>query len=308
MQIYLLASLIWLLLSACSDDSIFQGFSENTSRASIIEQASLDLDKGHYDKVVSDLSIHYNTTGPDPDIGQRLASAYMGLSWVDLTRFIEQSENPDIIFDVVSSMVSSPLITVATDPAQTAGALFIDGDYTATLLDNISKAKRTLSFMDQNSLASPDDIIQLGYASAVHFIFYIGSKTADALNKTLDSDGSEDPTYVPLPLDTMAYIYYRTSSVTDRKYRWDWVDVSDFEDTTNTDGIYPYQEDLICIRDAISASAELYPQENAPSESLDMFLRSVLGASPETELTDDIIMAFTSTELFNYVQRLANTY
>ena len=102
-------------------------------------------------------------------------------------------------------MISSSNVTINSNGE------FIDGTLMPNILDYITKSKETLQVMVEKGKATNDDTIQLGIASAVHFIMYTGNDTADALNHTLYKpiESEHLPGHVPVPINTAAYSYYQ---------------------------------------------------------------------------------------------------
>jgi hypothetical protein len=304
--------LFLFFLSACSKDSVFQGISRDSGYDAKIEDAAIALDNSQYDSVIASLAVIYNTTAPDPAMGRLLASAYMGNAWLDVNYFVAgtAATNADS-FDVLAAMIHSSDSAMNTrdgqrlighdDNNQTDAVIVTD------LIDYSTKAKTALQALVQYDLATEDDIIQLGIASAAHFIYYLGSKTADAMNVTLSyvTVSEQKPGLVPVPINTAAYAYYRTSSVTDFKYDWARVSPASFIDKTAT-GTPSYQEDLINIHQAVLAFAESYPKPNEMRDNLDALLHSALGKSSDVTITDALIMKYTTKGVYTYVQTLAN--
>jgi hypothetical protein len=291
MKAYLWGAVILLFLSACSQDSILEGISDDSSHGSKIEQARIDLDNSNYDQVISDLSAIYTTKALDPEVGQLLASAYMGKAGIDLTIFISNSNSSGLNpFDVVASMISSSNVTINENGE------FIDGTLMPNILDYITKAKDALQLMVDKEKSTNDDTIQLGIASAVHFIMYTGNNTADALNLTLykPKESEHVPGQVPVPINTAAYSYYHTT----KDYYWSYVNPGSYYAP-------PIQEDLININNAINAFSKVYPKPNEMRDRLNAFLHSALGKELDDPVTSELIMAYTSAGLNNYVQSLA---
>lgn len=296
------------ILSACSNDSVFEGVSENTGYDAKIEQAASDLDNGNYDKVITDLSVVYNTTNLRPEAGRLLASAYMGKAWVDTTFFLENSTNAEMdIFDIIASSLSSPEVILADTDNDEDMERYIEGTVMPDRLGSISHAIEIIESLERNGAATDDDIIQLGIASSVHFIMYLGNNTADALNTTLSNPdaATHDHGAVPVPINTGAYRYYRSSSTTDHKYSWSRVSATSFKETS---GAVPpsYQEDLLNINDAVTAFSGAYPDSDAMRDSLDAFLHAALGEAPGSVITDDLILTYTTLGIYEYVQDLAD--
>ncbi|MCE5275257.1 MAG: hypothetical protein LLG43_08980 [Deltaproteobacteria bacterium] len=267
------------ILSACSNDSVFEGVSENTGYDAKIEKAAMDLDSGNYDEVITDLSVIYNTMNPNPEVGRLLASAYMGKAWVDTTYFVENSPDMDMdIFDIMASVISSPEVILADTDDDQDMERYIDGIDMPDRLTSITKAKRALFVLDRAGLTTEDDIIQLGIASSVHFIMYVGNKT--------DNDKA--------PINTEAYM----AGIT--------VTASGFREKTDAGASPSYQEDLMNINDAVAAFSEAYPDSDAMRDSLDAFLHAALGETPGAIITDDLILNYTTLGIYEYVQDLAD--
>jgi hypothetical protein len=298
MKKYLWIVIIFVFLNACSNDSILQGISQDSSYDSKIEQASIDLDHSRYDDVILSLSVMYTTTALDPKVSQLLASAYMGKASVDLTNFLANYSSSGINqFDVMSNSISSPNVTTDSSGKYIAGTLIPD-----TLTD-ITKAKEILQVLAIKEIATNDDIVQLGFASATHFIFYLGNKTADALNETLKYPDTSDqqPGIVPVPLNTTAYKSYRSSD----QYKWSNVTPKSFTEDTFDGTPTSYQEDLININNAVISFSQTYNKPNEMKDALNTFLHAALDVQTEVLVTDELIMTYTSEGLYDYVQRLS---
>ena len=284
MKAYICGAVILVLLSACSQDSILQGISQDSSHDSKIEQARIDLDNSKYDQVISDLSTIYNTTTTaaiDPNVGQLLASAYMGKAGIDLTIFIATSSSSGLKpFDAVASMISSSKVTINGE------VKYIDISLMPDILSYLASAKEPLQIMAEKGNAVPDDTIQLGFASATDFIMFIGNATKLA----------------KIPISTAAYASSDLSDVVPEN----------FVVTTTSSGIPSYQQDLININNAVIAFSTAYPKPNETNEMKDRLndflydvLYSALGTKPDETVTDELIMECSSTGLYNYVQSLA---
>ncbi|HPC46957.1 MAG TPA: hypothetical protein PLW83_02850 [Deltaproteobacteria bacterium] len=305
-----------LLLGACSNDSVFEGISENTDRDAILEDSSSALSRGDYSYVISCLGVVYTTTAIDPEVSRLLASAYMGRTGLDFTLFMRHitgssSTHP---FDVVASMISSPYGTTTGSERYLSGNA-VEGKkedgtaYEIDLLETISRARRILETLETAGLASDDDIIQLGFASAAHFILHVGNQTANSLNTTFRY--YSQPSLwkygtVPVPINTYAYHYYKTSQSTDFKYRWYLVDPASYRERTLGGEPTTCQKDLLSIRDAIEAFDRSYPGQNDLRDALDAFLRSALGVTDGADISDSLILAYSSSGVYAFVNRLAD--
>jgi hypothetical protein len=290
MKVYLWGTVIMLFLSACSQDSIFQGISQDSSRDAKIEQAKIDLDNSNYDQVISDLSSVYTTNAVDPTVGQLMASAYMGKAGIDLTLFIATSSSSGFIsiststglnpIDVMSSMISLSNVKI------TDNEKYITSTLMPNILSYLTSAKRPLQIMTEQGTATSDDIIQLGFASAADFIMFMGNATK------LES----------MPINKAAYKATALAGV----------GANNFAVTATTSGIPSYQEDLINIYNAVQAFKTAFPkpkETNQMKDSLNDFLEDVLSAALGTtsgvKPTKDLITQCTSAGLYNYAQSLA---
>ena len=305
--------LILLLLNACSKDSMFQGISQDSNREAKVEQASMDLDNENYDAVISELSALYTTTTLDPKVAHLLASAYMGKAGLDTTLFVAYSGVTDlastttssgtVLFDKVASLLSPPNITIAQNGGKT-----IDGKLAPDYLNYISDAQRILESLNKKGIATDDDRIQLGMASTAHFILHIGNNTANSLNPTLRfSDTNGQPGIVPVPINSSAYKSYRND--TSGAYNsWSiYVGAATFTESTTRGVPTSYQYDLTKVKTAIDAFSHAYPGSNKVKNNLNAFLYSALGIASDETVTDELIMAYTSSGIFDYVQRISNS-
>jgi len=308
MKLYLWGVVILLLLSACSQDSLFEGISEDSSRDSKIEQARIDLDNSNYDQVISDLSAIYTTSALDPEVSQLLASAYMGEVSIDLTLFIANSTSSGLEpFDIAASMIQPPNENIQNgsrfighdDDGQTDALIVLD------LLDYITKAKETLTILEKKGLSTDDHRIQLGIASAVHFILNTGNTVADAFNTSLylPDVSKHNPGTIPVPINSSAYIYMKNE-----KYGYSWptlVIPAIFSEKVTNGTPTSYQEDLLNINHAITAFSKAYPESNKMRDALNAFLSSALGEEAGVQITDELIMTYTSEGLHSFVNNLA---
>ncbi len=290
--------LLFFLLSACSQDSIFEGISEDSSHDTKVDNAKTDLDNADYDNVITSLSSLYTTTALNPEIGQILASAYMGKAWVDTTLYVANATSSGVDpFDSAASMFSSPQITVDSN------GRFIAGSQMSDLLSNITYAKETLNVLERNGKATNDHLIQLGLASLAHLILYTSNQSAVAMNYTLvDTNSSnDDEDLVPAPISTSAYKYYNES----REFNLAGVSPGSFNGKTQDGSIYLFQEDLLNINHALASFSAEYPGRNDFRTSLYNFISAVLGAEPDEAITDELIMSYTTYGLYTYIMSIA---
>ena len=92
-------------------------------------------------------------------------------------------------------------VLVQLDPGgDFKGALGIDGACIGDLIDDLETAQYILGVQIRSGRYSEDDEIQLGLASAVHFVYLLGEKVGTALNRSLDLDEElRIPGLVPVP-------------------------------------------------------------------------------------------------------------
>jgi hypothetical protein len=288
MKAFIWGSVILLLLSACSQDSVLEGISQNSSHDSKLEKARINLDSSNYDQVISDLSPLYTSEALDSKVAQLLASAYMGKAGIDPTILIAHSTSSGLKpFDVVASMISSSNVTIIDGGKYIASSLMPD------ILGYITNAEEPLQLMVKKGKANPDDIIQLGIASATHFIMFLGNATK----------------YVDMPINTAAY---KASALSAKASILPNIGPNNFIVITTSGGIPSYQKDLININNAVIAFSKAFPKPNEKNkirdrlnDFLDDFLSSALGTTSGVTITDELIMKCSSEGLYNYAQSLA---
>ncbi len=305
MKKILLASILVLMLFGCSNDSLFEGLSDESSLEATLEEAAIALDDEDYDEVIHSLASIYTTTALNPEVARLLASGYMGKAGIDLTNFITYSAYEDADpFDAVEatlSLFTAPIVKNEDDKDEricnamdrtvliiTNDAVFIDRNCIGELLDYLDNVKNIFYSLQEAEMESLEDIFQLGITSATHFVFIVGDATANAFGST------------SVPINKEAYRVYK-----DNASSWENVDASVFgEEDVNEDGLTPYQEDLINVNNAIQAIEQAIPQSNALKDELDGFLREIL-MMPTGDITDAaIIETVTSTGIFDYVNSL----
>ena len=128
-----------MLLSACSQDSIFEGISSDSGRDSKLYQAQVDLDNSDFDQVISDLSAMYTTASIDAKVSKLLASAYMGKAGVDVSTFLALSTSSGLNpYDSMGFVIDSDSVVADED------ARFIKADSISDGLKNIGEAEYIL--------------------------------------------------------------------------------------------------------------------------------------------------------------------
>jgi len=172
-------------------------------------------------------------------------------------------------------------------------ALFIDGYCAGELIENLESAQYILDILIRANRHSDDDEIQLGVASAAHFILFTGNRVADAMNYTLTQDPENwDPGMIPVPINKTAYQYYINYS-SGILYRWSSVDESDFG-PYDPQSLNPYQEDLINVLNAIRAFDRAAPEQNDVRDTLEDFLAFAL-MMPTTGIDENTIVSIMTT-------------
>ncbi|HQI81742.1 MAG TPA: hypothetical protein PLR71_09300 [Deltaproteobacteria bacterium] len=317
MRRLIVMALIWLVLGACSDDSAFETFSSDTSNDSETENASIALDKGDYEQVIFLLEYDYDAASPDPASSRLLASAYMGIARVDPVRFaISSQDSTKATFDKVSSLLNTNLMDPnmiitydnpddTTVPQKYKGSIYTEGtEVTPDTLNNVTKAKGYFMDLVERDEATDDDEIQLGLVSAVHFVLYLGSKTADGINYTYQfQEDQQQPGMVPVPINAAAYWLYRTVPKTPHSIYWTLLNASDFVESSGTgSGLPSYQDDCIRILHAVHALSAYDSGGSTMKETLDAFLYEVLDADQDEEITEELIReTLTPERMYQYV-------
>ncbi len=323
---------LFLFLSGCSNDSAFEGIADDSCRDAVIEDAAIALDDQDYASAAQLLAEIYTTTSPDPRVSRLLSSAYMGRAGVDFVRLIDFSgQDEQESFDMVAESLFLDLAPVPEDDdderscsiedrtvlvlldesdrfyADYPDALFIDGQCMGDLIDSLEEAQYILDVLIRENSHTPDDEIQLGVASAAHFIFYTGNKVADGLNRTLTLPDPEDhePGIIPVPINKDAYLYYINFNG-GIQYSWSSIDAGDFGDETTDDliSINTYQGDLIDVYRAVQAFDRATPEQNDIRDALQDFLAFSLGMEGATisEFSEnDIISTMTTAGVYNLV-------
>lgn len=311
-----------LFLSGCSNDSAFEGISDDSSHTAVIEEAAIAVDDRNYTSAINLLAEVYNTTSPDPRVTRLLSSAHMGRAGVDFVSLIsfaglEEREDFDMVAeyldlypapeldddDDVESLCDAESRTVLVFVDENdrnydlyKNARFIDGHCIGDFIDNLEQAQYVLKVLIARDRHSPDDEIQLGVASAAHFVMITGNSVADAMNFTLAYNDVEDqkPGMIPVPIDKDAYLYYINFSG-GVQYNWSRVDEGDFGGETNgPDVLNSYQEDLIDVYNAILAFDRATAEQNDVREALEFFLEFAL-LMPTTGIDESTIISTMTT-------------
>jgi len=187
-QRYILIAVILLALYGC-DSNLLESLADDSSEAANIEAAQIALNDGDYDEVISLIGDDYDPSEPDSQVARLLASAYMGKAGIDLTYLIENADSTDddsfdaiaaaLSVEVTSQMQPSSFIEAAPEAAASTDPKYIAITSIENLLENLVIAQDILEtlvdyYTDGNLSPQDDDVVQLGIASALHFIMKIG--------------------------------------------------------------------------------------------------------------------------------------
>ncbi len=182
-------TVILLMAIMGCESNMLEPLADDSSKEASLEEAKMDLDDGNYDSAISALSSYRGSS--DPEVAGILSSAYMGKAGLDLTYMLEHidSENSDN-FDVIASAFSlktTEQLNASSSVLYKAGSdttpRFITTGSVVTLLTNLSLAQKylttSLAANPGNKNITDDLTVQLGIASALHFIIDIGYIIAD---------------------------------------------------------------------------------------------------------------------------------
>jgi len=173
------AALLLMALAGC-ESNMLKPIADDSSKQANLEEAKMALDDGNYDSAISALNSYKDSS--DPEIAGILSSAYMGKAGLDLTYMLENinADNTNN-FDVISSAFSlktTDQLNASSSMLYKAGSdstpRFITTDSVVELLANLSLAQ---DYLNTSLAANPGDddlTVQLGIASALHFIIDIG--------------------------------------------------------------------------------------------------------------------------------------
>lgn len=327
MKTVTMISALLLLLSGCSSDSIFEGISDDNTRDAVIEEAALALDGEDYAEAIVLLTELYTTTSPDSRVTRLLSSAYMGKAGVNFVGLIEYSGEQDReSFNMVSHSLSlfpapertrdnqsqcsaqTREVLVQLDPGgDFKGALGIDGACIGDLIDDLETAQYILGVQIRSGRYSEDDEIQLGLASAVHFVYLLGEKVGTALNRSLDLDEElRIPGLVPVPINREAYRYYADDQPSTERYPWNSLVAGDFAvETAGPGSLNPYQQDMLDVLAAVQAFDRAAGEPSDVGGALADFLDFAL-MMPTTGIDENAIISIMNTSgVYELVKKIA---
>lgn len=274
----LILSLFLILLVWGCESNTLSSLADDSGKQSDIEEARIALDDGNYDKVVRLLQDDYNPASPDPEVAGILASAYMGKAGLDLTYALENiGENDGGHFDTIASALSltitdqgfpaSSQLPVSRALAGESAAWFIAASSIADLLESLENAQSVLTVLiefaeDQGLRPEDDAVVQLGMASALHFIMQTGSIVSQVMASNVPVNRiayqevfPEDTDWTALLEDTASYIDEHPDDLTSLKM------------------------DLVNLYDAVLTLIENIGQDEDITEEFDGFVRDLLGVS-----------------------------
>lgn len=302
--VLMFSAFVW----GCESNTL-SNLADDSGRQSDVVEARMALDDGDYDKAVRILEDDYDPASPDPEVAGILASAYMGKAGLDLTYALENIGQSDGgHFDTIASALhlaitdqafpASSQIPGTRELASKIDARYIAASSIAGFLESLIDAQSVLDalveFHEGHGLPPDDDAtVQLGIASALHFIM----KTGALVSQTMGSN---------VPVNERAYreIFPEDS---------DWMSL--LEDTSTYIDAHPedlasLRTDLADVYDAILALAENIGQDEDLTRELDGFVRDLLGmsGSASEQSVTDAIDAYTGRDFAEFVHRSMLAY
>jgi len=179
-NVLLTFTVILLMAIMGCESNMLKPLADDSSKEANLEEAKMALDNGNYDSAISALSSYKGSS--DPEVAGILSSAYMGKAGLDLTYMLEHvdSNNTDN-FDVIASAFSlktTDQLNASSSVLYKAGSdgtpRYITTGSVVTLLTNLSLAQKYLTTSLAANPGDDDLTVQLGIASALHFIIDIG--------------------------------------------------------------------------------------------------------------------------------------
>jgi hypothetical protein len=183
-NIFLTVTALLLMALAGCESNLLKPLADDSSKEATLEEAKMALDDGNYDSAISALSSYKGSS--DPEVAGILSSAYMGKAGLDLTYMLEHIDaNNTDNFDVIASAFSlktTDQLNASSSVLYKAGSdatpRYITTGSVVTLLTNLSLAQKylttSLAANTGNKDITDDLTVQLGIASALHFIIDIG--------------------------------------------------------------------------------------------------------------------------------------
>lgn len=291
----------FLVLCGC-DTNMLDSLGDDSSDPADIEEARIALDDGDYDRVISLLADDYDASSPDPEAALLMASAYMGKAGVDLTYVIENVDtDAESSFDIIASALNLEITSdlypdsALAAPSAEAGfneeARFITLETIQDLLVSLEEAQAILenliaSQTEQGVDPDEDQSVQLGMASALHFILQIGLCVGEV-------------TGTNIPINSLAYKEVFPEGVNVDSLLSDLALYLDTHEAILTS----LRSDLIDVYSAVLTLIETIGADEDITEEFDAFMREllVLGTGADDE---DIILAienFSGSTLSTFI-------
>ncbi|HOS96982.1 MAG TPA: hypothetical protein PLR71_11500 [Deltaproteobacteria bacterium] len=299
---FILIIVMGALLSGCESNTLGTIADDSGTDADIAE-ARMALDDGNYDKAISLVEDDYNTASPDMEIASILASAYMGKAGLDLTYALENigdSERGN--FDTIASALSLVVIDqgypasaqLAGSKAvpDASGAWYITQSSIDELLGYLEQAQDVLMVLihnaeDRGLVPDDDATVQLGLASALHFIMEVGFVVSDVLDSNV-------------PINQKAYQEVFPEDT-------DWTALLD-ETTvyleTHPEDLTALKTDLLSMYGAVQTLTENIGRDEDITEELDGFICDLLGL-PEgssDQAVTNAINSYTAQDIAEFVR------
>ena len=271
--------LVFIALCGCESNTT-EFLADDSGKAAAIEEAKMTLNKGNYPKAISELEGRYTLPCPDPEIAEILASAYMGSAGIDLTYLIENIDTDGKTYDIIASALNLDLVSEG------------EGDYITTdsiklLIEKLEDAQDILTELIACPPGDYNSVIQLGMASAIHFIMKVGIGISDALELTR------------VPINSIAF---NQLFDVDEDWMGELADVKAYLDA-HPEIISSLVADLIAVSDAVRELIEVLGADEALSDELNSFLRGFLGIGGRGPVSEsDIRSLLTSTRIVTYIQ------
>ncbi len=286
-----LALILFLSLMGC-DSNVFDSVSDDSSDAANIEAAQMALNDGNHQEAIDILEPLYDRSNPDPEVSRILASAYMGKAGIDLTYILENASDENIgSFDVIASALSLGIVSeslragseqIAAQSESSVSPRYVSYGSAAAFLESLEAAKGYLEAL-VDLTGSDDDKVQLGMASAIHFILETGCQAA-ALRGT------------NIPIDKEAYREVFPADT-------DWEDLlSQFADRIPPQGeiAVSLQDDVAHVSDAVVVLMGRMGSDEDIAADFNDFLTDLLGGSAISDFDGREIADYIAAHLLEY--------
>jgi len=300
MKIKIVMIIVVLLFFGC-DSNVLDPIANDSNTDADIEEARIALNDGDYDDAISLMAGKYNASQPDLEVSRILASAYMGKAGVDLTYIIENADTGDSDnFDAIASALNLE----TTDAAlQSSSSMFYKGSSStepkyityasiASLLDNLEKAKGILDTINDyaqsiNMEPEDDDVVQLGMASALHFITKVGEAVSTV-------------TGYNIPLNKYAY---REIFSVDNDEQTILNNLETYLDE-NPDIVSSLIGDLTNVYSAVTTLIDVIGADEDLSNDFDDFMRELLGLDSNASrvVIEAAIQQYTGKKITQFIQ------